>query len=114
MQLAGDLVPRDVAPAVLLHGLQRRSGPGPGLDDRGHALGFATGTDGGAPPPVTSAVGPQAEVEVVASGGVGTLDHIRTLADLDRTAPQETWSTAVGLVRMVDRLIAARQSQKGR
>ncbi len=42
-------------------------GPHPDDIDRGHELGFATGTDGGAPPPVTSEVGPQAEMEVVTS-----------------------------------------------
>ena len=41
-------------------------GPHPDDVDRGHELGYATGTDGGAPPPVTREVGPQAEVEVVA------------------------------------------------
>jgi len=42
-------------------------GPHPDDEDRGHELGFATGTDGGAPPPVAGEVGPQVEVEVVTS-----------------------------------------------
>ncbi|CAN5912382.1 NADH-quinone oxidoreductase subunit NuoE [soil metagenome] len=46
----------------------RLAGLGPHPDDdadRGAELGYATGTDGGAPPPATAEVGPQADVQVV-------------------------------------------------
>jgi NADH-quinone oxidoreductase subunit E len=42
-------------------------GPHPDDEQRGHELGYATGTDGGAPPPATSEVGQQADVQVVTS-----------------------------------------------
>jgi NADH-quinone oxidoreductase subunit E len=42
-------------------------GPHPDDTDRGEVLGFARAYDGGVPPPVAAEVGPQVEVEVVAS-----------------------------------------------
>ena len=65
-------------------------GPHPDDDDRGHALGFATGTDGGAPPSVTSEVGPQAEMQVVSSELSSARDEERGQAEHEvRTAGQE-------------------------
>ncbi|HEX6255732.1 MAG TPA: NAD(P)H-dependent oxidoreductase subunit E [Euzebyales bacterium] len=71
----------------------RLAGLGPHPDepsDRGHALGFATGTDGGAPPPATSEVGPQAEVQVVTSEFAGEREQERAEAQRQvRTAGQD-------------------------
>jgi NADH-quinone oxidoreductase subunit E len=64
-------------------------GPHPDDVDRGHELGFATGTDGGVPPPVTSEVGPQAEVEVVASELAHDPDQRGAAEREVRTAGQE-------------------------
>ena len=64
-------------------------GPHPDDVDRGHELGFATGTDGGVPPPVTSGVGPQAEVEVVASELAHDPDQRGAAEREVRTAGQE-------------------------
>ena len=64
-------------------------GPHPDDVDRGHELGFATGTDGGVPPPVTSGVGPQAELEVVASELANDPDQRGAAEREVRTAGQE-------------------------
>lgn len=61
-------------------------GPHPDDDDRGAELGYATGTDGGAPPPATAEVGPQADVQVVTSQPPG--GH-READEEVRTAGQE-------------------------
>ncbi len=65
-------------------------GPHPDDADRGHEVGFATGTDGGAPPPVTSEVGPQAEVEVVTSELAPQSDGVQAEAEHElRTAGRD-------------------------
>lgn len=69
---AGDIPPptRGVPSPGIRMVSHQLAGLGPHPDDpsgRGHGVGFATGTDGGAPPPATSQVGPQADVQVVTS-----------------------------------------------
>jgi NADH-quinone oxidoreductase subunit E len=64
-------------------------GPHPDDEDRGHELGFATGTDGGVPPPVARQVGPQADVGVVTSEPADEPER-REAADREvRTAGQD-------------------------
>ena len=49
-----------------------------------------------------------------ASGRLDVETYARSLAEHYRTAPHETWVCAVGLTRMVDRLIRYRQREHGR
>ncbi len=65
-------------------------GPHPDDEDRGDELGFATGIDGGAPPPVAGEVGPQAEVGIVTTDRPQADDQEPADAEHEaRTAGQE-------------------------
>jgi hypothetical protein len=46
-----------------------------------------------------------------ASGRLDAQTYARSLADRYRTVPHETWVCAVGLARLVDRLIRYRQRE---
>jgi hypothetical protein len=49
-----------------------------------------------------------------ASGHLDAETYARSLADLYRTVPHVTWVCAVGLARLVERLIRCRQHENGR
>jgi hypothetical protein len=49
-----------------------------------------------------------------ASGRLDAETYARCLEERYRTAPHETWLCAVGLARMVDRIIMSRQTEEGR